>query len=508
VGELLAALSLATDLGLGAPPESALRTAVLAVALGGAHGLGEEALLITYHGALLRHVGCTAVAHEESRIAGDDIALKRALMPADPSRPADFLGRVFRDVGRGSPGRLGNVMRLLTSGQEATTRIFLGRCEVAVRLATRLGMNEGVERVLWEASERWDGKGLPRGLVGEALGLPTRVLMTAEVAALFFRLAGADAAVAEIRRRAGKHLDPDVCATFLEHAAGLLAHVEGESVWLEALAAEPRPAGQAHVSLAIDDLAAVLADFADLKSTYTLGHSPAVAALAEAAGRDLGLDADELALLRRAALVHDVGRASVPNSIWDKRGPLHEGEWERVRMHAYHTERILARSPTLRAIGELAGSDHERSDGSGYHRRVPGSALSSGARILAAADVYQALVEERPHRLARKTDEAAKILREEVTAKRLDRQAVDAVLAAAGHATKPMRTSWPAGLTDREVEVLRLVARGLPNKAIAGQLGISPRTVQHHTIHIYAKIGVETRAAAALFATEHDLLRP
>jgi HD-GYP domain-containing protein (c-di-GMP phosphodiesterase class II) len=506
LAELIAALSLATDLGVGAPAESALRTALLAVSLARMHGLCEQDVVCAYYGALLRHVGCTAVAHEEARIAVDDIQLKRALMPADPGRLEDLLGRVVRGVGRGSPGRFRSVVRFLTTGHAATAHIFASRCEVAVRLSTRLGMGKDVERLLWEASERWDGKGLPRGVGGEALGAPARVLMLAELAALFFRLAGHEAACAEVDRRDGGHLDPDVCATFRANAAELLDRIAGDSVWSAALEAEPGVARTIDDS-ELDDVITVLSDFADLKSTFTLGHSKAVASLARSAGEALGLETDELTCLQRAALLHDLGRVSVSNSIWDKPGPLDDREWEQVRMHAYHGERIVARVPELRRAGELAAADHERLDGSGYYRRVPGSALSVAARVLAAADVYQALIEQRPHRPAREPSQAAAVLTEEVGAGRLDREAVTAVLGAAGHRVKQARGAWPAGLSEREVEVLRLVARGLSNKQIARALAISPRTVQHHTSHVYAKIGVESRAAAALFATEHDLLR-
>jgi DNA-binding CsgD family transcriptional regulator len=330
--------------------------------------------------------------------------------------------------------------------------------------------------------------------------------MLAELAALFFRLAGPEAACAEIDRREGGHLDPAVCATFRAHAAELLDRIAGESVWNAAIEAEPgmpRTIGASD----IDDIAAVLADFADLKSTFTLGHSKAVAALARTAGAALGLTADELTCLAHAALLHDLGRVSVSNSIWDKPGPLDDREWEQVRMHAYYSERVVARVSGLRAAGELAAADHERLDGSGYYRRVPAAALSVAARVLAAADVYQALIEDRPHRPAREPLQAAAVLTEEVNAGRLDREAVAAVLNAAGHQGKQVRGAWPAGLSDREIEVLRLVARGLSNKEIARSLAISPKTVQHHTSHVYGKIGVESRAAAALFAIEHDLLR-
>jgi DNA-binding CsgD family transcriptional regulator len=195
----------------------------------------------------------------------------------------------------------------------------------------------------------------------------------------------------------------------------------------------------------------------------------------------------------------------VSNAIWDKRGPLGVGEWERVRLHPYLTERMLHQAESLAPLGAIAVQHRERLDGSGYPRGLPGAAISRPARILGAADAYQAMREPRPHRPERSAGEAAAELRAEVRAGRLDADAVEAVLGAAGHRVA-RRREGPAGLTAREVEVLRLLARGLANKEIAERLVISPKTVGNHVEHIYAKIGSSSRAAASLFAMQHGLL--
>jgi HD-GYP domain-containing protein (c-di-GMP phosphodiesterase class II) len=255
----------------------------------------------------------------------------------------------------------------------------------------------------------------------------------------------------------------------------------------------------------LDAALTAVANFVDLKSPYTLGHSQAVADLAAEAAKQLGLSDGEVRTLRRAALVHDFGRLGVSNAIWDKRGPLGAGEWERVRSHPYLTERMLHGSRALAPLGALAAQHHERLDGSGYPRGLMGSSVSRAARILGAADAYQAMREPRPHRPPHTADEAALQLRAEVKAGRLEAEAVDAVLSAAGHRVT-RRREGPAGLTLREVEVLRLLARGLSNKEIAERLVISPKTAGNHIEHIYAKIDASSRATASLFAMQRGLL--
>jgi HD-GYP domain-containing protein (c-di-GMP phosphodiesterase class II)/predicted DNA-binding protein (UPF0251 family) len=253
--------------------------------------------------------------------------------------------------------------------------------------------------------------------------------------------------------------------------------------------------------------AELLADFADLKSTWTLGHSRGVAARAVRGAEVLGATDEERARLEVAALVHDIGRVAVSNALWDKPGRLGRGELEQVRTHAFHTDRIVASiGGAIGDVANLASIAHERLDASGYHRGLAASGLSKWSRLLAAADVAQALSEARPHRPAFSTEDANSTLRQLAKGGALCPRAVDAVLSSSAGATKRTRASFPGGLSEREVEVLRLVARGMTDKEVASKLGISHRTVHHHNKHAYDKIGVSTRAAAALFLVENDLL--
>jgi HD-GYP domain-containing protein (c-di-GMP phosphodiesterase class II) len=206
-----------------------------------------------------------------------------------------------------------------------------------------------------------------------------------------------------------------------------------------------------------------MGDFADLASPYLLGHSSGVGRLALAAARRCDLDASELVAVRRAALVHDLGRVGVPARVWQSASRLTADDSERIRPHAYHTERFLARSELLAPLGSIAALHHERLDGSGYHRGSVAPALPFPARVLAAADAYQAMTEPRAHRRALTSAQAAVLLGEEARTGRLDADAVTAVLASAGQPTPPR----PAGLTERECEVVGLLARGLQTKQIA-----------------------------------------
>jgi HD-GYP domain-containing protein (c-di-GMP phosphodiesterase class II) len=255
------------------------------------------------------------------------------------------------------------------------------------------------------------------------------------------------------------------------------------------------------------DIAVAFADVADLKLPAVHGHSRGVAALATAAGDRLGLDASTIDGLEVAALLHDIGRLAVTNAIWEKPGPLTAAEWEQVRMHPYHSERILAGSRALEPLARIAGMHHERLDGSGYHRGASAREQPPTVRILAAADAFQAMTQERPHRPALSVEQAADELRDDARAGRLDADCVAAVLEAAGQVGRGRRrTVRPAGLTAREIEVLRLVAVGHSNPEIASRLVISRRTAEHHVQHIYTKLEVSSRPAVALFALEHDLL--
>ena len=368
-------------------------------------------------------------------------------------------------------------------------------------------MSGTVRSALTEICERWDGKGGPRGTAGDALLVPMRVVNIAHVAEIAHHRGGRASAVEVVKRRAGGQFDPAIAETFVRHADALFDAIERESIGDAFLEVEPKPHATASAAH-IDDVASAFSRVADLKSVWTLGHSSGVAELADATAAALGLSEPERRLLRRAAMLHDLGRLGVPNRIWDKPGALSRSEWEVARMHTYWTERVLSQSVALRDAAEIAGAAHERLDAKGYHRAVPSALLGRPARILAAADAYHAMREPRAHRPALDLDAAAEILLADVAASRLDRDVVSALLDVVGSKRRPARAAWPSGLTDREVEVLRLLARGRSNKEIASTLGISSRTAQHHVIHIYQKIGLNSRAGAALFATEQGLLDP
>jgi HD-GYP domain-containing protein (c-di-GMP phosphodiesterase class II) len=385
------------------------------------------------------------------------------------------------------------------------TEILTSVCDAAAMLARRLGLGREVQECVGQQFERWDGKG-PLGKAKDAVPLPVRVGEVATQAVLFLDADGPEAVLAMVKRRAGSWFDPDVVRTFCAAGASLMAELAASDPWQAVLEAEPAPV--AHIDGSdLDLVARCFADMVDLKSPYTVGHSSEVAALAEAAARRLGLPQDDVVTLRRAALLHDLGRVGVSSGIWDKVGPLTRSEWEQVRLHPYHTERILSCSSTLAPLGWIAGLHHERLDGSGYHHGVSAPVLPVSARILAAADTFQTATQDRPYRPARTAEQAAEQLTAEATAGRLDPDCVAAVIEAAGQHRPRVRRDWPAGLSEREVEVLRLLARGLSNAQIAERLVISRRTAEHHVQHIYTKIGHSTRAAATLFAMEHDLLR-
>ena len=502
---MLAALSLGTDLGLGQSPEHVLRMCVLALGLAERLGLEDSERSVVYYVALLAWVGCCADSYEQARWFGDDIDARADYYPTDliGVNKARF---VVRHVGAGeAPGRRARTaLEFLRAGRDAIESMRGTHCVIAGDLATRLGLGEAVRDALREVFERWDGKGDPGLLAGAEISRPVRLVQLADVVEVFHHGGGIDAAVAVAAERSGAQFDPSVVECFCDAADELVAPLAAETSWDAVIGAQPG-LGQNLSGQELDAALEAIADFADLKSPYTMGHSRGVADLAAEAGRAYGLDEQELRALRRAGLVHDLGRLGVSNAIWDKRGALTAVERERVRLHPYLTERMLCASPVLAPLGALAARHHERLDGSGYPRGLRANMLSPSARILAAADVYRAMVEPRPHRDARSSAEAADQLRAEARDGRLDGEAVDRVLDAAGHEVT-RRARRTAGLTAREVEILRLLARGLLNKEIAQRLGIAPKTVGNHVQHIYEKIGVSSRAAAGLFATEHGLL--
>jgi HD-GYP domain-containing protein (c-di-GMP phosphodiesterase class II) len=506
LAELIAMISLGTDLGLGQPMEHVMRQSLIALRLAERLGLDETTRAVVYYVGLISWVGCHIDAYEQAKWFGDDMALKNEASRVDM---AGVAARAFivSHVGAGRPlmqrARLG--VEFVGGGRRVANEMIENHWLATNELAAQLGLDENVRASLYQTFERWDGKGVPAEAKGEEILMPARLVNLADVVEVYHRSGGVDAAVAVARERSGSQFDPGLVDVFCKEAPLLFSDLDSLTTWPAVIDAEPA----LEIVLSDEELESALeaiADFTDLKSPWTIGHSPGVADLASAATTIYGLSDDDAKLVRRAGLVHDIGRLGVSNAIWDKPGPLTAPERERVRMHPYLTERMLASSKALAPIGAIAVQHHERLDGSGYPRGLSGDALTPAGRILAAADAYHAMTEPRPYRDAHTAEEAAAELRSGVRQALFDGDAADAVLRAAGHAVK-RRREWPGGLTNREVEVLRLLVRGLSNKEIGERLVISRKTAGSHVEHIYTKIGVSNRAQASLFAVKHGLMR-
>jgi HD-GYP domain-containing protein (c-di-GMP phosphodiesterase class II) len=502
--EVIAALCLATDLGMAFPFEHGLQTTLIATRLADRLGVDRRTAAETYFACLLSHAGCTTEAHVAAEVFGG--SLTEHLHPVvHGSAPEILMGllRALPDPGSPAFVRLTQAARRFPRMARAQRPALSAACEVAGMLAERVGAPPSVREMLAQLTDRWDGKGPLRRGKGEQIPLPMRIVHVATDAALQRLLGGVEHAAHLVRKRAGHAFDPEVATCLAEHAPELLALDEGGSTWDEVLASEPPPRLMLDGE-ALDRALGAMGSFADLVSPFLSGHSLGVGELASAAAQRCGIDVAGSAAVRRAGFLHDLGRVAVHPRIWQKPGPLTADEWEQVRLHPYHTERVLSRSPFFADLCAVAGAHHERLDGSGYHRGASGPALGVPARLLAAADVYHAMTEPRPHRAPHSPERAAQLLAEEGSAGRLDPDAVVAVLEAAGQPAP--RLERPAGLTYREVEVVALLARGLQTKQVARALGISTKTADRHIQNAYHKIGVSSRAAATVFAMEHGLV--
>ncbi len=401
------------------------------------------------------------------------------------------------------PARARVVARVL-SDPALPTKLASTHCAQAVALTESLGLGTEVSIALGDIYERFDGKGGPNRKKAQQISPIARVVRTALLAVIHGGIEGPEAGVSVVRTRAGGEIDPEIASVFSRQAPEILRQVMAPSAWDGFVSCAPARA-IASTNVELSAIALSFARCVDLKSPWTLAHSTGVATLCRDALARAGAPTRECEAGYLAALLHDLGRLAVPNGIWDKKGALNAVEWQRVRSHAAASEAVVARSTLTREFAAAVGAHHERLDGSGYPRQTTGALHGRLALTLAAADVFHALTEDRPHRKGRTRDDAAAVLRDEVRAGTLDGQTADAVCSAAGAQMSGLRGEPPMGLSDREVEVLRLLARGLSNKEIGQALFISDRTAGNHIAHIYEKTGVKSRAAAALFAVTRGL---
>ena len=441
LAELLGRLSLAFDIANDAPYGKGVRSVVLAVALGRLAGATNEELHDTFWVALLSYLGCTGIPDGEL----SDTSVKLAhIVGASP------------------------------------------------RVLSALTLHDGC----------WDERGRPGRLASNALVLPMRLLRIAHVGDMAHQQHGRAGAVAVVRRRAGGELDARLARVLVDGQRELFAAIEDPRIFDRFLELEPRPAACADDDR-VDEAARALATFADLRCPIFLGHATRVAALAERAAGQVGLSADDTRSLRRAALLHDIGRLGVPNGIWMRPGRLDWGEMERVRLHAYYTQRVLSPIGILGPVADIAAAAHERLDGSGYPGSRVARSLLPAARILAAADMAVAMSEERPYRRALSPAAIAREIMVEVSAGGLDASAADAVLASLGMKMHVV-PRHAHRVSERELEVCRLIAHGKMNKEIAAVLGISLRTVQNHVAHIFDKLGLHSRSGVAVWLVENE----
>lgn len=512
LGEFVATLALAQDNAFGQPLESQLRSCLLASWIAGEAGLGQAERDTIYWVALLRYVGCTGHAHEVATVFGDEIAIRAQTLVHDAANPAEVMRDVvaFATAGRPPQERDQILGMIQQTAQQWAVHNFASGCEVADMLVERLDFGPDVRDALRFTFERWNGNGYPSHAKGETIPRAMRVVHLSHDMEAIGRIFSPARAVEAARERRDHTYDPALADLFVAHGQRWLNLLATLDPWDAVLALEPQP----HRLLdgeVLDHALTVAADFIDLKSPFMGGHSRRCAELAVAAARRLGLPEEAVTAVRRAALVHDFGTTGVSNSILDKRGPLTRAEFDRVELHPMLTEQMLRRSPALTALNPVAAAHHEKCDGSGYHKRVSTDAGNPGACILAATEVYVGMTTDRADRPAFGAEEAATELRRLVSVGGLEGRATSAVLAAAGH-EEPMarptlrRPQNPGGLSAREVDVLDLAARGLTTKEIADRLCISPKTADHHIQHIYTKIGVSTRAAAALWAMQHAVV--
>lgn len=508
LAELLSALSLAIDLSMAKPMEWVIKACLLGLRIAEKLGLSPAERSEVYYVIILRHVGCTSTATEEAGLFGDERELRKVFpMMMDENDPRGGLRYLLGHLGEGHSffGRARLVLRFLgAQGRLPISELSAEHCEIAQQFAQQLGLNEAIQVALGQTYERWDGLGFPRGLAGERIARSARIAYFCLDVAFFYSVGGVPWAVKTVESRSGRFHDPSLGREFLKNPSSLLDGLDATSLWEAVLKAEPRPVLEL-AEAQVDQAFLVLADFADAHSPYFLGHSRRVSSLAAKAAERF-LPADEATKVRRAALIQGLGRVGIPTTIWGKPAPLSDSEWEKVRLHPHHTERIFSRSTVLSSLGVLASQQQERLDGSGYPHHLSSAALPLGARLLAAVQVYSAMTEERPHRAAVSSEAAADELRSQVRAGRLDAEAVNAILAVSGHREIGTNSRLPFDLTPRELDVLRLIARGCTNKEMARQLVLSQKTVGHHIERLYAKIGLKTRAGATLFAVQNHLL--
>ncbi|MGH8445007.1 MAG: HD domain-containing phosphohydrolase [Solimonas sp.] len=477
--DVIRSLAFVGDLAMGQPTDHSPRAAWMAGQLARASGADAAACTRATTVALLRWSGCTANAPEFAQLFGDDVNGRKALLATQSA------GSSFRSA----------------TARKSSAFLSLSRihCEVSGDIGAQLGLDDATQFALHHLFESYDGSGAPGGLGGEDVPLPVYTASLAGDLDIFNRLYGLDQACKLIGQRAGSLYPQRLADALVAHAAE----------WLAALESDPGLNGPCSLEAAFAGRTAsleILAHVIDLKLPWMTGNSRQVAQLAHGAAQALGLDAAGRQRVYCAALIHGIGRAAVPNMIWNTPGKLPEAAWERVRLVPYWTARAARQLGSLAGEAELASYAFERLDGSGYYREAKTPGIPVEGRILAAASALAALRSARPWREALVRDAADATLLREATAGRYDLDAVRTLLDKPRASSRPLAMPTSALLTERERDVLRCISLGASNKVAAQKLSISPSTVRTHVESVFRKLECSTRAAAILKAAQLGLL--
>jgi putative nucleotidyltransferase with HDIG domain len=414
LSEVLAALSYALDITEGQPAGHALRTCLIGMRLAEEVALEIDDRAALFYALLLKDAGCSSNAAKISSLFGaDDLTAKRNVKTVNHSYLPEALGYVLRNA---SSKR--DLVRVLRAGPKTAGQVIAIRCERGAEIARMLEMPEETAAAIRALDEHWDGKGHPDGLAGEEIPLLGRIICLAQTAEVFFASLGSDAAVDMALERTGRWFDPTlvrVLASLREDGRFWASLGPGARTSVAELEPEDRLVLADEARL--DRVAEAFARVIDAKSPYTYRHSERVAEIAVSTAGALGFTRSALRDLRRAALLHDIGKLGVSNRVLDKPGKLTNEEFAAIRRHPEWTEQILRRVSRFDEIASVAAAHHEKLDGSGYHRGLRGDVLGRSARILAVADIFEAMTAERPYRAAMPVEQALDLMREDVGAK-------------------------------------------------------------------------------------------
>jgi HD-GYP domain-containing protein (c-di-GMP phosphodiesterase class II) len=431
LSEVIGALSYALDLTEGQPPGHCLRCCWLGMHIGKTLGLDEAALRDLYYTILLKDAGCSSNAARLCELYGvDERRVKHDFKLVDTNSMRQLTSFVLSHAGLQDTGleRFRRILHLAASGENLAAELVQTRCERGSDIARELGFNDKVAAAIYNLDEHWDGRGKPHGRHGDAIPLGARIALLAQVADVFFTAGGKTAALHEVCARRGTWFDPDVVAAF-ESVAGVPELWQGLShPGIERLVRELEP-GSAALPLdeaRLDAVASAFARVVDAKSPFTAGHSSRVAEYAEAIAKHLLLSVEECNWIRRAALLHDLGKLAVSNDILDKPGSLAADEWDQIKAHPRHTREILERIGPFQRLAIVAGAHHERLDGAGYPDGLRAADIPLSTRIITVADIFDALSAERPYRAAIPVAEALSMM-EKIRGKAIDAQCLDAL---------------------------------------------------------------------------------